>query len=82
MAGAPRIYTLVSGVGNKREEENLHRLDGVVGLLYGLNLHILDGVWEQELVDDINLVLVERSDGSESIHGWIRDETNRPSIGV
>ena len=73
----------------KDRQRDLHRLDGVVGMLYGLNLHILDGVWEQELVDDVNLVLVERSDGSECVHGLDKrlDESaeygvGKPIIGV
>ena len=68
IAGAPRICAPVSGETSNQRWTNLHRLDGVVGLLYGLDLHILDGVGEQELVDDVNLVLVEDSDGFECVH--------------
>jgi len=69
MAGAPRICALMSA-GSKTDLDrlDLHRFYGVVGVLYGLNLHILDSVWEQELVDDVDLVLVERSDGFECVH--------------
>ena len=51
----PRIYTVMSEQVMRVRRSNLHRLDGVVGVLDGFNLDMLDGVWEEELAEDVEL---------------------------
>ena len=69
MAGAPRICTVMSEQTVRVKRGNLHRLDGVVCVLDGLDLDMLDGVREEELVEDVELVVFACADGLERVHG-------------